>query len=215
MTVSLSGVAYPLVYLRERTLALGFFYYQRPDREPPTSTTENTSMTLQFPKSYVRAIFSTIQNPVNAVQIWSIRNNLQLNNSKCKELRVCFTRPNHAPLLEKVEVCGCQLEIVTHVWILGLTISSDLKWNKHIFNTIKKANKRFTSLKRAKVPNADILNFYCASVRQVLEYGCQVFHYGLPIAISRAFTEYNVCTNGFLNTFIPSSVKVFNRENCE
>ena len=79
----------------------------------------------------------------------------------------------------------CQL----HARILGLTISSDLKWNKHIFNAIKKANKRFyfiVQLKRAKVPNADILNFYCASIRQVLEYGCQVFHYGLPSYLSNA-----------------------------
>ena len=57
----------------------------------------------------------------------------------------------------------CQL----HARILDLTSSSDLKWKKHIFDTIKKANKRFyfiVQLKRAKVSNADILNFYCASI---------------------------------------------------
>jgi hypothetical protein len=123
---------------------------------------------------------STMQNSVDVVQNWSITNKLQLHDSKtkCKELRFCFTRSDHASLHESVVVCGNQLEVVTHARILGLTISSDLKWNKHILNTIKKANKWFyfiVQLKRAKVPTADILNFYCACIRQVLEYYCQVY----------------------------------------
>ena len=96
--------------------------------------------------------------------------------------------------------CGNEREVVTHARILGdqgLTISSGLKWNKHILITItitititiKKANKRFyiiVQLKRAKVPTTDILNFYCACIRQVLEYCCQVYHYGLPCYLSNA-----------------------------
>ena len=35
-------------------------------------------------------------------------------------------------------------------------------------------------MKRAKVPVTDIINFYCACIRLVLEYGAQVFHYALP-----------------------------------
>ena len=67
--------------------------------------------------------------------------------------------------------------------------SSDLKWIKHNLNNIKKANKRFcfiVQLKRAKLLTADILNFYCACIRQVLEYCCQVYHYGLPCYLSNA-----------------------------
>ena len=118
-----------------------------------------------------------MQNSVDVVQNWSITNKLQLHDSKCKELRFCFTRSDHASLH------------VTHARILGLTISSDLKWNKHILNTIYKANKRFyfiVQLKRAKVPTSDIFNFYCACIRQVLEYCCQVYHYGLPCYLSNA-----------------------------
>ena len=90
---------------------------------------------------------------------------------------------------DSVVVNGNQLEVVTHARILGLTVSSDLKWNKHILNTIKKANKRFyfiVQLKRAKVPTADLLNFYCTCIRQILEYCCQVYHYGLPSYPSNA-----------------------------
>lgn len=67
--------------------------------------------------------------------------------------------------------------------ILGLTVSNNLLWNNHVNNVIKKANKRLfflVQLKRAKVPVTDIINFYCACIRPVLEYGAQVFHYALP-----------------------------------
>ena len=35
-------------------------------------------------------------------------------------------------------------------------------------------------LKRARVPLNDIVNFYCATIRPVLEYCAPVFHYALP-----------------------------------
>ena len=62
-------------------------------------------------------------------------------------------------------------------------LSSDLKWNNHIVDCIKKANKRLyfiVLLKRARVPLNDIVNFYCTTIRPVLEYCAPVFHYALP-----------------------------------
>jgi hypothetical protein len=53
----------------------------------------------------------------------------------------------------------------------------------------RRANKRYyliVQLKRAKVPTADILNFYCACIRHVWEYCCQVYHCGLPCYLSNA-----------------------------
>ena len=48
---------------------------------------------------------------------------------------------------------------------------------------IKKANKRMyflVLLKRAKVPVLDSVNFYCTSIRSILEYCSPVFHFALP-----------------------------------
>jgi hypothetical protein len=89
---------------------------------------------------------STMQTSVDVVQNWSITNKLQLHNSKCEELRFCFTRSDHASLQESAVVCGNQLDVVTHARILGLTISSDLKWNKYILNGIKMRTSGSTSL---------------------------------------------------------------------
>ena len=71
--------------------------------------------------------------------------------------------------------------------VLGLTIFNNLLWNNHVTETIKKANKRLYSLvllKRTGVPLMDIKNFYCATVRPVLEYCSPVFHHALPQYLS-------------------------------
>ena len=75
------------------------------------------------------------------------------------------------------------LETVDSAKILGLTLSNNLKWNNHVSESIKKANKRLyfvTLLKRARVPFKDIIKFYCSTIRPVLDYASPVSHYALP-----------------------------------
>ena len=131
---------------------------------------------------------SKIQDTVDCVQNWSVENKMQLNASKCKELVISFTKPEKEfPRLNKI-ISG-QIETVNHARILGLTISKDLKWNQHITNIVKKANKRIyfiIQLKRAHVPEADIIKFYTTCVRPVMEFSCQVFHFALPSYLSNA-----------------------------
>ena len=70
------------------------------------------------------------------------------------------------------------VEVVNHAKLLGLTISSSLKWNMHIEDIIKKANKRLyclVQLKRAKVREKEIVQFYCTCIRPMLEYAGQYF----------------------------------------
>ena len=71
--------------------------------------------------------------------------------------------------------------MVKHAKLLGVTISSSLKWNMHIEDIIKKANKRYclVQLKRANVPEKEIIQFYCTCIRPVLEYAAPVFHHSL------------------------------------
>ena len=50
-----------------------------------------------------------------------------------------------------------------------------------------KAAKRFyliKQLKRSGLSDNDLKCFYIASIRSILEYACQVFHYGLPEYLS-------------------------------
>ena len=67
--------------------------------------------------------------------------------------------------------------------MLGVTIASTLQWNCHISDLLKKANKRvffLILLERAKVLARDIISFYFACIRPVLEYCAPLYHHTLP-----------------------------------
>ena len=80
-------------------------------------------------------------------------------------------------------------ESVKKAEILGFVITDDLKWNEHVNKITIKAARRLYLLKQLKKSGLDINDlkcFYVASIRSILEYACQVFHYGLPQYLSDA-----------------------------
>ena len=106
---------------------------------------------------------------------------MTLNAGKCK-VNIDFKKNRHA--FEPVIVDGKELSVVSSAKILGVTLSSDLTWNDHVNEAIRKANKRLyflVLLKRAGVNPHDIINFYCTVVRPVLEYCSPIFHHALPV----------------------------------
>ena len=128
---------------------------------------------------------SLIQNYVDEFARKSIADGLQLKETKCKELRISFSRPNK--VFEPITINGKNIEVVTSTKLLGLTISNDLKWNTHISNTCKKVSTRLyflRQLKRAKLPPNDLVLFYITCIRPVVEYACEVFHNSLPQYLS-------------------------------
>ena len=95
---------------------------------------------------------------------------MQLNADKCKEMVIDFKKNSHN--FFPLQVDGNKLPVTDCAKILGVMTSSDLKWNNHIVDCIKKANKHLyfiVLLKRAHVPPNDIANFYCTTIRPVLE----------------------------------------------
>ena len=83
-------------------------------------------------------------------------------------------------------LCGATVDRVTTFKLLGIRVSSDLKWADHVDAIVSNAASVPASrvhflkqLKRAGVPVRDLLHFYTAIVRPVLEYACPVWHSGL------------------------------------
>ena len=63
----------------------------------------------------------------------------------------------------------------------------EFKWNDHISNVTSKAAKRLyllRQLNRAGICASDLVLFYFSTIRSVLEYACQVFHFSLPSYLS-------------------------------
>ena len=128
---------------------------------------------------------SNIQDFVTDLSNQSSNEGFQLNESKCKELRICFAR--RKPEFDQVMVNGKPLEIASSAKLLGLNISNDLKWNIHIGILVKKANSRLyflKQLKRASVAPRELIRFYITCIRSILEYACPVFHQSLPEYLS-------------------------------
>ena len=66
---------------------------------------------------------------------------------------------------------------------MGEIITSDLSWNEHINETVKKVSKRLyflVQLKRAKLSCRDLVLFYATCIRSILVYAVPVFFYALP-----------------------------------
>ena len=108
-----------------------------------------------------------------------------MNESKCKELRISFTKSENP--LEPITINNMNIEVVPSAKLLGVMISNDLKWNVHAEMICKKVAARLyflRQLKRAKVPTNDLLTFYTTCIRPVAEYACPVFHTALPQYLS-------------------------------
>ena len=109
----------------------------------------------------------------------------QLNESKCKELTISFTKSEKP--LEPITINNTNIEVVPSAKLLGVMMSNDLKWNAHVEMICKKVAARLyfrRQLKRAKVPTNDLLSFYTTCIRPVAEYACPVFHTALPQYLS-------------------------------
>ena len=83
---------------------------------------------------------SRIQSDVEELIAKSNQNKFQLNESKCKELRISFAKSaaDFAPIV----INGKAIEVVSTVKLLGLNISSDLRWNCHVAHYIKPTWRR-------------------------------------------------------------------------
>ena len=79
-------------------------------------------------------------------------------------MRIQFSKREY--IVEPIFISGQQLEIVKSAKVLGMTLTDDLKWNKHTGTLILKAG----------VNEKHLIN---ACIRSVVEYACDVFHSNL------------------------------------
>jgi hypothetical protein len=99
---------------------------------------------------------SSMQLTADEASAWSNVNMFQIQTKKCKELRISFKK--NPGTYENITINGNTIDVVRSVKILGVTLQSNLKWNEHINNIVKKASKRLyflSQLERAKVPSND------------------------------------------------------------
>ena len=109
----------------------------------------------------------------------------QLNERKCKELRISFAR--NEPEFDPICVNRQTLQTLGNVKLLILNLSSDFKWNVHVSELVRKVSTRLyflRQLKKSDVATRELILFYITCIRFFLEYGNPVFHRALPNCLS-------------------------------
>ena len=128
-----------------------------------------------------------MQNVAAYLNTWSRDNLMKFNIAKSKEVIFSFSKSR--PQVASIHIDSQSIQRVESAKILGVTISSDLKWNKHVNDLLKKGNKRLFLLnlcRRGGVSVKDMLTIYCAIIRSTLEYCAVVWHSSLPKYLSDA-----------------------------
>lgn len=92
---------------------------------------------------------SFIQQIVDDFAIQARDEGFHLNERKCKELRISFAKSE--PEFDPIWVNHQTLETVNSVKLLGLNISSDLKWNAHVSELIRKVSTRLYFLRQLEI----------------------------------------------------------------
>ena len=107
----------------------------------------------------------------------------------CGQIVICFTPYEHfRNSIPSIVIEGNIVETVEYAKLLGVTLSNDLTWNRHVDCIVKKkAAKRvymLYQLKRAGISQLDLVTVYIRVVRPFLEYACPVWHTNLPKYLS-------------------------------
>ena len=117
-----------------------------------------------------------LQRDLDRLERWEDLWQMEFHPKKCQVLRV--TKKRKVNVVEaSYTLRGHTLQVVDHAKYLGVTISGDLKWNRHLTNIVNKANSTLAVLKRnVKVPSKEVKDAaYKALVRTHLEYASSVW----------------------------------------
>ena len=105
------------------------------------------------------------QTSIDTIAKWFFDNHMNINTSKTKKTIINVARPSQSATAMNT-IDNCPIERVSSFKLLGVTISTDLRWSCHIKELCAKANKRlyFSKLLNRSAMITDDLLQYCKTV---------------------------------------------------
>lgn len=138
----------------------------------PTGMSSKISLFADDAKLYNNPLINQadLQNDLIKLEKWATDWKMIINASKCSVLHIGKTNPQAIYLLN-----GVQVRKDKSARDLGVTITSDLKWEVHIAEIVKKANKVIYMIKKTfkKLSINMFLKIYKVYIRPIVEY-CHV-----------------------------------------
>ena len=112
----------------------------------------------------------------NDISEYAELHQLKINQDKTKIMSVNFSRK--FDFFPKLFIGDRQLDVVKSTKLLGIIISSDLKWNEHPSYIVNKASKHLWFLRRLSKLGAaklTLLEMFQLSIRNLAEQGVPIF----------------------------------------
>ena len=106
---------------------------------------------------------------------WAKRWNMRFEPTKSKIMHITRKTRHKAHHLYSLQ--NTAIESVTHTKYLGVTVTNDLRWNRHVADVTKKANRMLGQLRRnmSACDPAVKEAAYMGLVRPLLEYACSAW----------------------------------------
>ena len=121
--------------------------------------------------------FDNLQADINTIAHWISSNHLTVNSSKTKCMLISRRR-SQAHHLPPLYLNGSVIQPVEHYKYLGVWISSDLTWSKHVESISCKARRLLGFMFRTFSPFCKpeaIITLYKSQVLPVVDYACVVW----------------------------------------
>eukprot|EP00057_Strongylocentrotus_purpuratus_P014188 XP_011668662.1 PREDICTED: RNA-directed DNA polymerase from mobile element jockey-like [Strongylocentrotus purpuratus] len=132
---------------------------------------------ITFAESRRRGSCNMMPSTLTLFHQWCLDNGLRINSSKCKSMRVSFSRTELPPL--HLELDDTTLQEVKELKLLGVILQHNLRWDSHVRDITGRASRKFyiiRALKRYRAPVEDLLTIYTCYIRPVLEYCVPVWN---------------------------------------
>ena len=120
------------------------------------------------------------QQYLDSIQKWTSDRMMVLNEKKTKSMIFNFTKEKQ--FVTDIKLKNETLEVVKETKLLGVHITSDLKWNRNTEHLVKDSNRRMRVLHRAAnftKNSRDLLIIYKSFIRSKLEQSAAVWHSSL------------------------------------
>jgi hypothetical protein len=112
-----------------------------------------------------------LNSDLEKLDSWAKKWHVDFSPPKTEELIISRkrTKPDHPP----VTMRGTPIKRVPHHKHLGLTLSEDLSWNKHITEIVDKSTRRLGIMRslKFKLDRLSLERIYLGFIRPILEYG--------------------------------------------
>ena len=145
------------------------------DRPKPLNYHERTGHILSRPSNF-------LQNTLDDLHKFTDDNLMQINTSKTNIMLFNTSRKYDFPPELKLPDSANFLNVIESTKLLGIQLTTDLRWAQHSSYLCRRAAAKFWMLRRMKLLKIDpsiIVDFYFKEVRSICEMACQVFHSGL------------------------------------